>query len=481
MTEFVPTIGLEVHAQLLTKTKLFCACPTTFGAPPNDNTCPVCLGLPGALPVLNRQAVEFAMKAGLATHCQIATKSVFARKNYFYPDLPKGYQISQYELPLALEGFVEIATPQGPKKIGVQRIHMEEDAGKSLHEHPETRATHATWVDLNRACVPLIEIVSKPDIASVDEATVYLKTLRTILMYLEINDGNMEEGSFRCDANISVHPVSEKKLGTRTELKNINSFKSIEKALTYEIERQIAAIRDGKKIVQETRLWNSDTNKTESMRGKEDAHDYRYFPDPDLLPLIIGDDWKQRAASQLPELPKEKKQRWVAQYQLPDYDADILIQDNKLADYFETCVKHYQEPKKVSNWIMTELLRELKNQVVTIADIKVKPEQLAELLQLITAGSISANTGKEVFGKMMATGKTAREIVAAEGLSQVSDTSSLKPIVDQVLSQNPQEWARLKGGEQKLIGFFVGQIMKMSQGKANPKIIQDLIQKKLKE
>ena len=480
MTDFIPTIGLEVHAQLLTQTKLFCGCPTTFGKPPNDNTCPVCLGLPGALPVLNRQAVEFAIKAGLATHGRIAHKSVFARKNYFYPDLPKGYQISQYELPLILGGHVDIVTSKGHKKIGLERIHMEEDAGKSLHEHPETRATNATWVDLNRACVPLIEIVSKPDMESTEEAVIYLKTLRAILVYLEINDGNLEEGSLRCDANISVRPIHQKELGTRAELKNINSFKNIEKALTYEINRQITRIREGQKIIQETRLWNSEKNITESMRGKEEAHDYRYFPDPDLLPLIVDDAWIDKVRSSLPELPAVKQTRFMNQYKLPEYDASLLIQSQSLADFFEACVRLYNEPKKISNWIMTELLRELKNRDIEIHQSKIDTKLFTKLLQIINQGTISTNAGKEVFSKMMESGEDPEKIVQDLGLAQVSDTDSLELLINEVLKNHPDEFERLKKGDGKLMGFFVGQIMKASKGKANPKLLNELIAKKLK-
>jgi aspartyl-tRNA(Asn)/glutamyl-tRNA(Gln) amidotransferase subunit B len=480
MTEYVPTMGLEVHAQLLTKTKLFCSCPTTFGNPPNDNTCPVCLGLPGALPVLNRQAVEYAIRAGLATNSTIAPKSVFARKNYFYPDLPKGYQISQYELPLIIEGHVDIVTSKGPKKIRLERIHMEEDAGKNLHEHPETRATDASWIDLNRACVPLIEIVSKPDIDSIEEAIAYLKALRAILVYLGINDGNLEEGSFRCDANISIRPQGQKELGTRTELKNMNSFKNIEKALIYEIERQTAVLSDGESIIQETRLWNGDQGKTESMRSKEEAHDYRYFPDPDLLPLIVDEKWIESIRHNLPELPAAKKARLMETHLLPEYDAEILTQSQNLAHFFEECVKLYNQPKKISNWIMTELLRELKNQDIEIHQSKLTPKLFTQLLELITKGTISNNIGKEIFVKMMQTGESPEKIIAADGLAQVSDSGSLEPIVDEVFANNPDEVARLKSGDQKLMGFFVGQVMKASKGKANPKMLNELIKKKLK-
>jgi aspartyl-tRNA(Asn)/glutamyl-tRNA(Gln) amidotransferase subunit B len=475
-------IGLEVHAQLLTKTKLFCACSTTFGGEPNKNTCPVCLGLPGTLPVLNRQAVEFAIRAGLATGCSIEGKSVFARKNYFYPDLPKGYQISQYELPICLKGHLDIEADGKTKRVGLTRIHMEEDAGKLVHEHPETRASDASWVDFNRGGTPLLEIVSEPDMRSPQEAVAYLKKLRSILVYTEICDGNMEEGSLRCDANVSLRPLGQEKFGTKVELKNMNSFKNVEKAILYEIGRQ-AAILDGRdeggKIVQETRLWDADKGETQPMRGKEEAHDYRYFPDPDLLPLIVDKAWIERARKDLPELPDAKKARFVSEHQLPAYDAEVLSSSRGLADFFEACVKEYPQPKKVSNWVMNEFLRMIGNNEAKIPSSPLKPAHVAEAMRLVDDGVISGSVMKTVLQKTFEAGEAPKKIVEREGLAQISDEGALEAAVDEVIAASPKEAERYKAGNEKLIGHFVGQVMKKTGGRANPAKVNELVKRKL--
>ncbi len=472
-------IGLEVHAQLLTNTKLFCSCSTKFGQEPNHNTCPVCLGLPGTLPVLNRQTVEFAIRAGLATNCSIEMKSVFARKNYFYPDLPKGYQISQYELPICLKGHLDIDVDGQIKRIGLTRIHMEEDAGKLVHEHPGTRAHDASWVDFNRGGTPLLEIVSEPDIRTSQEAVAYLKKLRQILVYIGVNDGNMEEGSLRCDANVSIRPVGQEKFGTKVELKNMNSFRNVEKAILYEVERQKAVLEEGGKIRQETRLWDADKNETQSMRGKEEAHDYRYFPDPDLLPLILDEGWIQKVREALPELPEMKRDRFVKQYHLQTSEADILTSSRGLADFFESCVKEYSEAKKVSNWVINEFLRMIKNDEALIPQSKLKPADLAKTLQMVDAGTVSGSAAKTVLQKVFDTGHRPEEIVEKEGLGQISDEGSLEAAVDQVIASSPKEVERFKAGNDKLMGFFVGQVMKQTGGRANPAKVNELLKKKL--
>ncbi len=475
---FETVIGLEIHAQLKTESKIFCACSTQFGQEPNQNTCEVCLGLPGTLPVLNKLAVEYAVKAGLATHCQIATKSVFARKNYFYPDLPKGYQISQLERPLCEHGYQDIETSQGTKRVGITRIHMEEDAGKLLHEHPQTRASGASWVDLNRAGTPLVEIVSEPDMRSAEEAVAYLKQIRNIVRYINICDGNMEEGSLRCDANVSIRPVGQKEFGTRTELKNINSFKNVEKAILYEVERQKDVIESGGTIVQETRLWDADKNVSKSMRSKEEANDYRYFPDPDLLPLVISQESIDKIQAALPELQVAKAKRFVSDYGLSDTDAKNLTQSQGLANFFENAAKIYGDGKQVSNWLLSEVLRELNTANIEIEDSPLTPENLAALLKLVDEGVISRKIAKEIFPKVFA-GEAPHAVVESQGLKQVSDTGSLEPIIDQIIADNPTEAERFRGGDQKLMGFFVGQVMKQTQGQANPKLVNELIRKKL--
>jgi aspartyl-tRNA(Asn)/glutamyl-tRNA(Gln) amidotransferase subunit B len=473
--EFEPVIGLEVHAQLKTRTKIFCSCSTRFGAEPNTQTCPVCLGMPGSLPVLNRTVVDFALRMALATGCRIASESRFARKNYFYPDLPKGYQISQYELPIAEHGWIDIEADDRLRRVRIRRIHMEEDAGKLTHDphRPVSR------VDLNRTGVPLIEIVSEPDIDSPAAAGAYLRKLRAIVRYLGICDGNLEEGSFRCDANVSIRPKGSTGLGTRAELKNLNSFRFVEKAIDYEISRQKDVLLDGGAIVQETRLWDAACGRTFSMRGKEEAHDYRYFPDPDLLPLVIDEDWIERARRSLPELPDARAARFVERFGLPAYDAGVLTSDRELADYFEACLADFPQPKQVSNWIMGPLLGLLNARGVAIDQAPVPAAELAGLLQLVERGTISAKTAKTVFDEMAASGRTAAAVVAENGLSQISDQAALEGIVQAVLEGNPREVEAYRGGKVKLMGFFVGEVMKATRGQANPKSVNELLRLKL--
>lgn len=474
--EFEPVIGLEVHAQLKTETKIFCNCSTRFGAAPNAHTCPVCTGMPGVLPVLNRKAVSFAIKAGLATHCTIARESRFDRKNYFYPDLPKGYQISQYAAPIAEHGHLDIETEQrGPRTIGITRIHMEEDAGKLIHDPIRAKS----MVDLNRTGVPLIEIVSEPDIRTPEEAGAYLRKLHAILKYIDVCDGNMEQGSFRCDANISLRPRGQEKFGTRTELKNLNSFRNVEKAIQYEIERQTYVLEAGDAVIQETRLWDPNKNKTGSMRGKEEAHDYRYFPDPDLVPLIVEDDWIERVSKEMPELPDEKKARFVKDYGLSDYDADVLTASIDLANFFEETVSGLTNIKQAANWTMTTLLGLLNTRGVEITESPVSANAFSGLLALLEKGTINANAAKTVFEEMAETGKDATAIVKEKGLEQVSDSSELETLVDEVLAENPDEVAAYRGGKNKLFSFFMGQIMKKTRGKADPKVVTPLLKSKL--
>lgn len=479
-------IGLEVHAQLKTKSKMFCACPVSSDSPPNTVICPVCTGHPGTLPVVNKMAVEMAIKTGLALHSSIQKKSVFARKNYFYPDLPKGYQISQHELPLCQGGHLDIAiegrvsdskcrTPS-LKRILLIRIHLEEDAGKLLHDFGHPDMSH---VDFNRCGVPLIEIVSGPDMRSPQEGGDYLRKLRNILVYLDVCEGNLQEGNFRCDANISIRPQGSAKLGTRTELKNLNSFKAVEKALAYEIERQTKLMSEGKDVVQETLLWNDSTGKTESMRTKEEAHDYRYFPDPDLLPLMVEDAWIDKIKKEIPELADQKAARFVKEYGIPEYDAAILTDEKALADYYEASIAIHKEPKKISNWIMTEFLRELKKDERDISTCPVTPSNLASLVKMIDDGIISGKMAKEIFEEIYRSGKPPADIVAEKGMKQVTDEGAIEAAVDKVIADNPTQLAQYKSGKTALFGFFVGQVMKETKGQANPKVVNDLLKKKL--
>ncbi len=478
---FEPVIGLEVHAQLLTKSKIFCRCSTTFGAPQNSQVCPICLGMPGVLPVLNRQAVEFAIRMGLATNCKIAPHSIFARKNYFYPDLPKGYQISQYEEPLCETGWVEFEQEDGSlKRISLIRIHLEEDAGKSMHGEAYV-GDDETLVDVNRCGVPLIEIVSGPDIRSPREAYLYLNKIRQLVRYLGICDGNMEEGSLRCDANISVRPVGEEKFGTKTELKNMNSFRGVEKALEFEIDRQIKLIESGGKVVQQTALWDSNAGKVIPMRSKEMAHDYRYFPEPDLVPLRVDDKWRESFHKNLGELPMARRNRFIEKYALPKYDADVLTEERAVAEYFEEVASQSKDAKLASNWVMGDVLRLIKDKKIEVTVSPIKPAALAELLNLISSGTISGKIAKEVFEEMAKTGKSAKAIVSEKGLVQVSDSSVIEKAVDELLAAHQKEVERYRGGEEKLFGFFVGQLMKAMKGKANPQMANEVLKKKLQK
>ncbi len=468
--EFEPVIGLEVHAHLSTKSKIFSPASTEFGAPPNTHVNPICLGMPGVLPVLNGKAFEYAVKAAIALNCRIHSRSRFARKNYFYPDLPKGYQISQYEEPYSTDGWLEVSANGLTKKIKITRIHMEEDAGKLVHDN----TGNSSYVDLNRAGVPLVEIVSEPDISNAEEAVQYLKKLRSILMYIGVCDGNMEEGSLRCDANVSVRPVGSETLGTKVEIKNVNSFKFIQKAIDYEIRRQVSVIEGGGTIVQETRLFDAQKSVTFSMRSKEEAHDYRYFPDPDLLPVVIAEEKIEELRASLPELPDQRQTRFISEYKLPEYDASVLTASKEIADYFEECLGHYNNPKAVSNWIMTEVMREMKDDDVSGA-MPVSPAQLSELLMLIDDGTISGKIAKDIFQEMVSSGKSAKEIVGEKGIKQISDRGELETIIADILKNHPGEISRYKGGDEKLIGFFVGKVMKATQGKANPKLVNEIL------
>ncbi|OEU70864.1 MAG: aspartyl/glutamyl-tRNA amidotransferase subunit B [Desulfovibrio sp. S3730MH75] len=480
MVQFETVIGLEVHAQLKTNTKIFCGCSTQFGKEPNENVCEVCSGMPGVLPVLNEKVMEYAAKMGLATNCTINQKSIFARKNYFYPDLPKGYQISQFELPICEHGHLDISYEDKSgvlckKRIGVTRIHMEEDAGKNIHSVAE----NASFVDLNRTGVPLIEIVSEPDMRNAEEAVAYLKSLRSILLYLDICDGNLEEGSFRCDVNISVRPFGQEEFGTRAELKNINSFRNVHKAIHYEVARQIDLIEDGEKIIQETRLYDADKGTTHSMRGKADAHDYRYFPDPDLVPLVIADEWLAEWQAAQPELPAERKVRFEEDFKISEDDAELLTAEKDIADYYEAVLDSYNEPKKVVNWIKGDFMREQNQSEVGLSECKFKPEMMAKLVEMVDKDVISNKIGKDIFNEIFTEGLDPAKFVKDKGLEQNSDSSSLEAAVDKVLADNPKEVEAYKGGKKKLVSFFMGQVMKETKGQANPGIVSKMIQQKL--
>ena len=476
--KYETVIGLEVHVQIKTKTKIFCSCSTEFGSRPNENTCPICLGMPGVLPVLNKRFLESSMRACLATHCTIEPMNRFARKNYFYPDLPKGYQISQFELPLGTNGYININVDGTKKRIGLTRIHMEEDAGKLIHGE-KLGSPGKSYVDFNRTGVPLCEVVSEPDLRSSEEARAYLIELKSILEYTGVSDCNMEEGSLRCDANVSIRPVGQKEFGTRTELKNLNSFKFIQKAIEYEVDRQTKILDQGDTVKQETRLYDSDRGETFPMRSKEEAHDYRYFPDPDLVPIMIDETWVEKLRQTIPELPEQKRERFVKSYGIPEYDTGVLTSSAPLADYFEKCTALFPHPKTISNWMMGDLLRELKKDGRNIVDCPVSPSALVDLLKLIESGTISGNIAKGIFEEMYQTQKSAGSIVEEKGLKQITDSSAIEKIVAEVLQANPSQVEEFKGGKEKVLGFLVGQVMKASKGKANPAMVNKLLKKKM--
>ena len=474
-TKYEAVIGLEVHAQLLTDSKIFCGCSTKFGNDPNSNTCPVCLGHPGVLPVLNKKVVEFTTLMGLTTNCSINEHSIFARKNYFYPDLPKGYQISQYEEPICENGFIEVNPKNSSsKKIGITRIHMEEDAGKSIHDQSSD-----TLVDVNRCGVPLMEIVSEPDIRTAEEAYLYLSKIKQIVQYLGICDGNMEEGSLRCDANISVRLKGESEFGVKTEIKNMNSFRNVERAIDYEVNRQIDLIEDGERIVQQTLLWDADTNEAHPMRSKEEAHDYRYFPDPDLLPVMIDEEWKKEIAESLPELPDAKLIRFVSNFSLPIYDCEILTQTKSLAKYYEDVISVTDEYKIASNWVTGDVLAVINDKKFDISDFPVSPLNLGKLINLIKDGTISGKIAKEIFPIMMEKNSDPEQIVKEKNLIQISDTSEIEAIIQRIIDANAEQVDEYRSGKEKVFGFFVGQVMKESKGKANPKLVNEILKKML--
>lgn len=473
--KYEAVIGLEVHTQLLTDTKIFCGCSTKFGVPPNTNVCPICLGHPGVLPVMNKKVVEFTVLMGLATDCKINERSIFARKNYFYPDLPKGYQISQYEKPICEQGNISIELKDGSKKnIGLTRIHMEEDAGKSIHDQGDS-----TLIDVNRCGTPLMEIVSEPDMRTAEEAYLYLTKLKQIITYLGICDGNMEEGSLRCDANVSVRLKGEERFGTKTEVKNMNSFRNVEKAIEYEIERQIEILEDGGKIIQQTLLWDADANLVKPMRSKEEAHDYRYFPDPDLMPIVVSSGWKNEIASTMTELPERRRDRFISQFSLPKYDAEILTSSRELADYYENVLKVTNDYKSASNWVMTEVLKVMNDEKISIVNFPIKPENFGKLIKLINEKTISGKIAKDIFPEMLKTNKDPNDIVKEKNLVQITDTKEIENAINKILSANESQVQEYLSGKEKVMGFFVGQIMKEMKGKANPQIVNDVLKNKL--
>ncbi len=476
-TKYETVIGLEVHVELHTASKIFCGCSTSFGAPPNTHTCPVCLGHPGVLPVLNRQAVEYAMKAAMALNCQIATDSKFDRKNYFYPDSPKAYQISQYDKPIGENGWIDIEVGGQIKRIGITRLHLEEDAGKLTH----VDGGYASLVDFNRVGTPLIEIVSEPDLRSPEEARAYLEKLKAIMLYCEVSDVRMEEGSLRCDANISIRPYGQREFGTRTELKNMNSFRGVQRGMEYEEMRQAEVLNEGGKVIQETRRWDEAQGKTIAMRSKEETHDYRYFPDPDLVGLYIDEEWKARVRASIPELPDQRKARYTSDYGLPGYDAEVITASKKLADFFEESLAYTKDAKAVSNWIMGDLLGYLNANNLELSDVRVTGKGLGEMIGLIEKGTISSKIAKTVFKEMIESGKEPQKIVEEQGLVQISDEGAIKAIAKQVVDNNPQSVADFKAGKEKAIGFLVGQVMKETKGKANPGLVNKLIQECLSD
>ncbi len=478
--EYEAVIGLEVHVHLKTETKIFCSCKVEFGAEPNTNVCPVCMGLPGVLPVLNKEALKKGIIAGLVLNCKIAEFSKFDRKQYFYPDLPKNYQISQYDLPIAYDGYLDITVNGEKKRIRIRRVHLEEDAGKLVHS--EVEGINYSYVDFNRAGVPLVEIVSEPDIRTPHEAYEYLRLLRSRLRYAGVSECNMEEGSLRCDANISVRPKGSKELGVKTEIKNMNSFRGVEKALTYEIERQIKVLERGERIVQETRLWDATKGKTFSMRTKEEAHDYRYFPDPDLVPLVIDKNWVEKLKNSLPEFPDEKVERYIKEFKISEYNAKHIAEEQDIALFFEECVKLYNNPKMISNWILSEVLQYLNKQGKRISELtNLTPEKFVELLKLIEKGEVSGLKAKDILPEIIETGKTATHIIEERGLRQVSDTDWLEKLVEETIKEEPEAVKKYKSGKTKILGFFIGKVMQKTKGKANPKILNNLFRKKLEE
>ena len=472
-------IGLEVHVELKTKTKIFCSCPNEFGSEPNTNVCPRCLGLPGTLPVLNEKVLEYAIKAGLALNCEIAEFSKFDRKNYFYPDLTKAYQISQFDLPICEHGYLDIDVDGNHKRIGITRIHMEEDAGKLVHEGDTISVSDSSLVDYNRAGVPLIEIVSEPDMRSAEEAKAYLEKLKAYIEYTGVSDVKMEQGSLRCDANVSVRPFGQKEFGTRAEVKNLNSFRAVQKAIEYEVERQIELIEDGGKVVQETRTWDDAQGITLSLRGKEEANDYRYFPDPDLTPLIISRDYVEEIRKTIPELPDVKKERLISEMGLPEYDAGVITSSKGLATFFDHTVAIYPDAKKVCNWLMVEFCRLLNSESVEIENSQVTPEKLAALLKLVDDGKISGKIAKTVFEEMFISGKDPEAIVEEKGLVQISDEGALGAMIDKIIAENPKSVEDYKSGNKKALGFFVGKIMKETQGQANPGMVNKMLTERL--